>query len=547
MVPGSVIENEIIKVRRNPWVEYFFRPVLITVLIMCFNISLVNLTRMINPAWRGTYFLIAMLLTTVEAIYSYRVLKDWRSRGVSVMRYRLTEWGILLLVLKILDVMGKPVAQIWADLQALWQDPFNNLIDIEFYILVSLALLAWMIATNTMADYEALHDPWNFRTDNLLPLDDLASRFFWGGIFLIIISGVTYWGVKAGVSSLLDFRRPTQGGIILNVLVYFTLGLVLLSQARLTTLLVRWEIQKITVSRGLIKQWAKYSFIFLGLVSLLIFFLPTSYTMGFLTSAGIVIGFLLGLIVFLVQLLLFLIHLPLIWLLSLFGRAPAEQAAPPLPPPPAVPTNPPAGGGGHPWLEALQSLAFWLVALVIAGYLIKFYLDDHPELVDLLKSFKPITMLVKLGQWLGTKLLGIMRLGAKMIPRQLGNTEEKQEEHRSDPGWTWFGWRRLAPRQQILAYYLNILKRAESRGPARQKNQTPYEYEPELIRSVPRVQSEIESLTQTFVAARYSRQEFDEAAAKQIKQQWQEIRREFRGKRKPPGESDTPSEEKPEE
>ena len=309
MVPGSVIENEIIKVKRNPWVEYFFRPFLITVMIMCFNISLVNLARMVNPAWRGVYFLTAMLLTTVEAIYSYRVLKDWRSRGVSVMRYRLTEWGILLLVLKLIHVLGKPVAQIRANLLALWQDPYNNLIDIEFYIMVSLAFLAWMIATNTMADYEALHDPWNFRTDNLLPLDDLASRFFWGGIFLIIISGVTYWGVKAGVSSLIDFRRPTETVIILYVLVYFTLGLVLLSQARLTTLLVRWEIQKIAVSKGLIRRWVKYSFIFLGLISLVIFFLPTSYTIGFLTSAGIVIGFILGLIVFLVQLLLFLIHL----------------------------------------------------------------------------------------------------------------------------------------------------------------------------------------------------------------------------------------------
>jgi hypothetical protein len=449
------------------------------------------------------------------------------------MRYRLTEWGILLLVLKILDVIGKPAAQIWADLQALWQDPYNNLIDIEFYILVSLALLAWMIATNTMADYEALHDPWSFRTDKLLPLDDLASRFFWGGIFLVIISGVTYWGVKAGVASLLDFRRPTEGGIILNVLVYFTLGLVLLSQARLTTLLVRWEIQKITVSKGLIKQWAKYSAIFLGLISLLIFFLPTSYTMGFLTSAGIVIAFLLGLIVFLVQLLIFLIHLPLIWLLSLFGQPPAEQAPPPLPAPPVAPDNPPVGGQGPPWLEALQSLTFWLVALVIAGYLIKFYLDDHPELIDLLKSFKPIAMLVKLGRWLGTKLGEIMRLGARMIPRQLGDSEAGQEENRSVQSRTWFGWRRLAPRQQILAYYLNILKRVESRGPARQKNQTPYEYEPELIRTAPRVQPEIDSLTQSFVAARYSRQAFDDAAVKQIKQQWQEIRRELKSPQKP--------------
>ena len=185
MVHGSVIENEVIEIKRNPWVENFFRPLLITVMIMCFNIALVNLARLINPTWRSTYFLVAMLLTTVEAIYSYRVLKHWRSRGISVARYRLTEWAVLLLVLKIVDMVGEPLPQIWADLQALWRDPLNNLIDIEFYILLSLALLAWTIATNTMADFEALHDPWTFRSDNILPLDDLAARFFWGGIFLV--------------------------------------------------------------------------------------------------------------------------------------------------------------------------------------------------------------------------------------------------------------------------------------------------------------------------------------------------------------------------
>jgi hypothetical protein len=535
MVHGSVIENEVIEIKRNPWVENFFRPLLITVMIMCFNIALVNLARLINPAWRGTYFLMAMLLTTVEAIYSYRVLKHWRSRGISVMRYRLTEWAVLLLVLKILDVAGKPVTQIWADLQVLWQDPLNNLIDIEFYILMSLALLAWTIATNTMADYEALHDPWTFRSDNILPLDDLAARFFWGGIFLVIISGVTQWGLKDGLASLVDFKRPTQGGIILNVLVYFTLGLVLLSQARLTTLLVRWQIQKISVPGQLIKQWAKYGFIFLGLVSVVVFFLPTRYTMGFLTSAGFVIAFGLGLIFFLVRLLLFLIQLPLLWLFSLFGQPPSEVLPPPLPPPPPGPGNTPAAGGYPPWIEALQSLIFWLVGLVIAGYLIKFYLDDHPELVELLRSFKPIAMIVNLANWLWAKVFRAIRLGVDLIPKKIERPAPPENIAHPGRSWNWFGLRGLPARQQILAYYLNILKRAEASGPARQKHQTPYEYEPNLSRVMPRLEPEIDSLTHTFVEARYSRQPFDELQVKRVKRQWQKIRRELRrkGKRTP--------------
>ncbi|MEW5957765.1 MAG: DUF4129 domain-containing protein [Chloroflexota bacterium] len=531
MVPASVIENELIEIKRQPWVENFFRPLLITVMIMCFNMAVVNLVRVFNPAWRGAYFLIAMLLTTIEAIYSYRVLHRWRAGGISVMRYRLTEWAILLIMLKILLLVGAPPAQLWSDLRAMWQDPLNNLLDLEFFVLFVLAMLAWTIATNTIADYEALHDPWSFRSDNILPLDDLASRFFWGGILLVLISGIAHWGVKAGLASLVDFTRPSLGGIVLNVLIYFTLGLVLLSQAHLTTLLVRWQIQKITISAELIKQWVRYGAIFLGIVGLLVFWLPTRYTLGFLTSAGIVIGVILRAIIFIVQILLFLIHLPLYWLLSLLGQPSSQSMPPPLPPAPPVSPGAPAGGA-PPWLEALQSLIFWLIAGVIIGYLFKFYLDDHPELVKSLKNFKPAALLLRLSRWLWARLTGAMRAGMRLIPKKKERPAPAGQPTAAGRGWNWFGRRGASPRRQILAYYLNLLKRAEASGPARQKHQTPYEYEPDLSQAVPRLQTEVEAVTRAFVEARYSRQAFDQTQARQVKQQWQQIRRELRGRGK---------------
>ena len=81
MAVPLIEEDEVIQVERDPWIDNIFRPFLITVMIMCLNISLVNLVRLANPAWRGTYFLIAMFLTTVEAIYSYRVLQRYSTLG----------------------------------------------------------------------------------------------------------------------------------------------------------------------------------------------------------------------------------------------------------------------------------------------------------------------------------------------------------------------------------------------------------------------------------------------------------------------------------
>jgi hypothetical protein len=80
-----------------------------------------------------------------------------------------------------------------------------------------------------------------------------------------------------------------------------------------------------------------------------------------------------------------------------------------------------------------------------------------------------------------------------------------------------------------LYYYLNILQRAEQHGPARRKDQTPYEYEPELSEAVPEARPAVNLLTQAFVQARYSQEAFAESQAKLVKVLWQQVRRELRG------------------
>jgi hypothetical protein len=135
MVTGKITEEEIITIERQPWADNFFRPLLIVIMIMCLNFSVVNMVRVINPAWSGTFFLLGMYLTTVEAIYSYRVLQRYLKQGVSTFRYRLAEAAVLIVILKIFYFMGKPISAVGQEIQALWQAPlifFNN----EFMMLV---------------------------------------------------------------------------------------------------------------------------------------------------------------------------------------------------------------------------------------------------------------------------------------------------------------------------------------------------------------------------------------------------------------------------
>ena len=76
-------------------------------------------------------------------------------------------------------------------------------------------MLAWSTATATMEDFEALYDPYSIHTR---PMEGLATRFFWGGTVLVLISGMSQWIARAGAASLIDYQRPSLGGILLNVL-----------------------------------------------------------------------------------------------------------------------------------------------------------------------------------------------------------------------------------------------------------------------------------------------------------------------------------------
>ncbi|MFN8460023.1 MAG: DUF4129 domain-containing protein [Anaerolineae bacterium] len=519
------MNDDLIEVKRNPWADHLFRPLVLTVMIMCFNVALINLAQAINPAWNGFYFLLGMLLTTLEAVYSYRFLKRSRWLNVSLLQYRLAELAVLIMALKILSFVGKPVAQIGAELQHLWQDP-GYFFNFEFYIVILLAMIAWLTTTETMTDFDALYDPYTFRSDQIVPLDELAMRFFWGGILIVLLSGITQWATSSGWASLLDWQRPSLGGIVLNVLIYFTLGLVLLSQAHLTTLQTRWRIQKIAVASNLAKQWAWYGLIFLGLLMLIDLVLPTRYTLGFLASAGLVVDFLLNLIFFLGRLLLVLLLLPLAWLFNtLFGQTSPEGSAGP----PTLPQYPdfPAAGSTDSWVDTLRSLIFWLITGAMIWYLLKIYLSEHPEIEQGLRRFKIIAILFTLTSNLWLWLTGLIQAGWEALPPLVNRRGRIDKNAARTLRRRWAGLGGLSPRERILYYYLNVLQRVEKEGLARRQQQTPFEYEPELSQVVPEAQPAVNLLTQAFVRARYSQEPFEETQANLVRALWQKIRREL--------------------
>jgi hypothetical protein len=266
---------------RHPWLENLFRPLVIGVMFGCIALSLVEFVRLFFSAWNGTYLVLVCVLAALEANYSYRLVRARRLRGTDLLRFRLIEVGVLFLLVKIGSYVGESWIGVLASIQS-WPSHLYRVFDLETLAAFFLALISWHVSTQTTRDFERLHEPPAHYRYYVPPLDSLTGRFFWGGAVLLIAAGLT----RIGIAQLSNLRRPPVPGLVLNVLVYFLLGLVMLGQVRFATLRKRWEAGEIKVADELPRRWVRYSLALIGLAAFLAFLLPTGYTMGLLDCSS---------------------------------------------------------------------------------------------------------------------------------------------------------------------------------------------------------------------------------------------------------------------
>jgi hypothetical protein len=94
--------------------------------------------------------------------------------------------------------------------------------------------------------------------------------------------------------------------------------------------------------------------------------------------------------------------------------------------------------------------------------------------------------------------------------------------------------RRAAPRDQVLYYYLSILRRAGDLGIRRRPSQTPDEYDPVLGTEVSDAEADVHALTEAFDRARYDAGPVDPAQAGAVRAVWERLRAALQSKRRQP-------------
>jgi len=339
-----------------------------------------------------------------------------------------------------------------------------------------------------------------------------------------LASGLT----RIGIADVLNLNRPSVPGLILNVLIYFVLGFLMLGQIQFTRLSGRWQKEGMGVPPGLKGHWIRYTLILLVLAGMIAFALPTAYTIPLLDIAAIVIQLIFYTFHLIFQLLILLAFLLLIPLLRLLGldvpdRQP-EAIAPPdldrLTPDTSTPSVAP------PWFEIVRSLLFWAVACIAVFYVIRSYLRDRPELLASVSRFRPIRALRRLVRALRDRLVGLADGMGFHIPVRIRlprPRRDKEGSGRATPPRL-FRLNALSRRERTLYYYLSILRRAAKRGYPRQESQTPYEYDTDLGSTLPQIELELDRVTEAFVEMRYSNHRIGPEREGRVRSDWKRIR-----------------------
>jgi hypothetical protein len=514
------------------WVENLLRPVVVAAMLVCLVAPLTRLLEALFLGWDGTYFLVFSFFAGLEGILSERVLQKQRVKGWGYLGSRAAEALILVIMLKLASYTTLGLDQLWADALR-WQTDPASFFDGLLVYLSCLFLPMWVGSLYVARSLRELDvdgekskppedktsiqyylwlispKPARSRQEEL---ERLAAFFMWGGVALLLVSAVIHQFV---------FSVQT---LVFPILLYFALGVALLSQGHFSVLHAGWEAERVPVQSSIARRWLVWGLVFLVGVASIALLLPTSYAAGPIRALVSLFGFVFGFVFqFLFFVLALIVYLIALLLSSIFPsmREPTRPTAPGIPSAPAGQVSTSGEGG---WLEMILTALFWILILTIVSWALYRFVRDR--LGPLAESEQAEgTWWRRFLGWLQSLWRGLQEwrrgVQAQLRQRRIPGARERPISLRP---FRFVSLRRLSPRQLIHYFYLSTERRAAQAGQPRGASQTPYEYRVELDRQFPELEPDLEELTMAFVGARYSRQPVQKEEAAAVKLLWQRIK-----------------------
>ncbi len=516
------------------WLSSLLRPTLIVILATCLNVALLTFLQRFAPSLGPPVYQVLIVLGFVAALVGC-VTSTWLAQPSQRMRrtagYRMAEFALLILLTRLV---------LWAltgdipTLGALFLTPLASLFDGLFIIAAIVVTISWVVATEMSRELldmalrpdeiKAAESGTLYRetvqpgyTDRQTLLNSFASRWVIGGILLVMLAAGTNVGFS-GRGFVAIANQNVAPAVIMAVVVYFLVGLMLLSHGQLAILRARWALEQTPSRDTILRYWPAYAVVVLVVIGALAALMPFGGTY-WLAAA---ISFVVGIVYFIVFALFQLIGVLVALVLALLPFQENAEVRPP-PPMPSFAPPPAAETASSNLLEIAGSTIFWVIALLIVGYAAYVYFTDKGV------RFTWLTWLWQMltSRWRqATSAYTVWRRDLVRMPGSAG------EGGRSG-GRRWFSWRKrkLEPDAQIRFYYLSMLEEAESKGIARQQAETPHSYAPRLVASLP-VDAEtpvaVDALTGAFIQVRYTEARFDATELPLMEQFWQHLRRNLR-------------------
>lgn len=350
-------------------------------------------------------------------------------------------------------------------------------------------------------------------------VEHYVTQWMVGGVFLALFAAATRVRIDGGLSiNVLSMGIPPQMAVA--VVLYFLIGLVLLSQARLAVLRAQWLLDGVEMPQQLPSRWGRVSLLIIVGIGVIAALLPLGSTWQIGAIVNAVVMFLARIVLFVV----FLIATLFALILSLFGE---QQPMPELPQDfaPIVPAEP-----LQPIIEAppwLGGATFWLIGLLLLLLALRLVLGRDGLDLTLRKLH---ALLARLGAYLkswGRNVQSLARNIQVSLPGRRGSSGGGVERQ----PWRFVRLGGLSPREQVRYFYLSTLRRAADHGIVRGPAQTPGEFVQDLEQTWPEAELDVEALTEAFVTARYDVAEISPDEARQAKSVWERIKRALRGKR----------------
>lgn len=476
---------------------------------VCLAIALTQFEHALMPAWRIDYIPVLSFTVALIATMTTRLMQR---PSLPLPRYvlRSIELGVLFIAARsVLGLLRGP------DFSTPF-DPVFGKDERELIMLAAILGAVWMHSSQLthclleMSDVVPLNDrAWMQDLDGVRQLarKALTALLYLSGGGMVLLIVILHAALR---NSGVDANPP-----ILHLLIYLGLGLILLSQTRLTGLRAGWIWERVATTPHLSARWNAATLLILIGMAVIALALPAQYPLGLFAT----LNYLMMLVTALVQLIYFAIAYLFALLVSLLlpNAAGAIQ-----PPPPPIDLFATTDAGPSLISEFIQSLAFWLLFLAVIGYLIYQYMQRNPVLRAALQQL-PVWQ--RLARWWRRvrRLLGVW--GKRMT-----TALQVRRTARSNPAVTasaerhWINPRRLSPREQIQFYYRALLRRGSERGLPRRPAQTPIEYARDLQQRVPEVNEEVSALTSDFVEARYSQHNIEPERVGAVRRYWTRIK-----------------------